>query len=200
MTLKVVQDTSTNWTAEQWRKIERLKKVLADSDNRSGRMWVVGALVNELAPLSTDSNRSGGYGGGVAATRDPQVLRDLALEVGVTPEYLSDIGRTETTWAPTDRVPGVGFSVFKVLTSDPDRKRILAQLLKVKNPFDITINDARRAVGATPNVPKTVKEFIEAFETRLDRFETFGARDILAIQKLILRLQVLIGERSERVS
>jgi len=201
MALKVVQDTSTNWTAAEWREIESLKKVLAESDNRSGRPWVIGAKVNKLAPLLTDGprgfgRRSVGIGTGSLPSRDPERLRDLALEVGETPVYLAKRANVEMTWAPEDRVPGVGWGVFYILAPNPDRTRILATLLKEKAAFDITRDDARRAQGVTVDTPKTSTERLAAFYTVLDRFpkRLRTQTDINFAKQIINKLYILIGE------
>ncbi len=199
--LHAVQDTSTNWTAQEWREIEALKKVLADSDNRSGRPWVIGTKVNKLCPLKfTGAARTAtGRWAGQETTRDSARLHDLALEVGETPDYLMNKANVETAWAPEDRVPQVSYTVFEVLTADPNRKAILAKLLKAKEPFDITANDARRARGLTPNVPATPRERLFAFYTVLGRFpkRLRGSEDILLARQIINRLEILIGEAEE---
>lgn len=194
MTLKVVQDTSTNWTNAEWKKIDRLRTVLAESDNRSGRPWVVGALVNELAPLIRHGSGSEAY-----LARDSEIVRDLALEVGETAEDLSRFGHIAIAWPEEDRVAGVHYSVFRVLYADPDRKRILAQLLKDKEPFDITKDDARRAINRVVNHPQGLKEYVAGWSRQLDRFmdQRLYSADRLALEQLRLKIDILLGDAEE---
>lgn len=194
MTLKVVQDTSTNWTAAQWREIEALKKILSEMDNRSGRAWLVGAKVNKLAPIEQGHRDVSG-----PDSRDQRVLKDLALEVGTTPRYLSAMGNVEASWPVSERVAGVSFSVFRVLTQDPKRFKILATLLSAKDAFDITVDDARRLTGQVIDRPQGLKEWVGTFRTKLARFrgQHLYAADKLALQILRNDIDILLGDAEE---
>jgi hypothetical protein len=193
MALKIV-DTSTNWTNAEWRKIDRLRSVLAEGDNRSGRPWVIGTLVNDIAPIIRHGSGSEAY-----LARNSETLRDLAAEVGETTEDLSRFGHIAIAWPESDRVAGVHYSVFRVLYADPDRKRILAQLLKEKKPFDITKDDARRLIGKSLNAPRGLKEYVGNWETTLNRFmnQRLYSADRLALQKLRLKIDILLGDAEE---
>jgi hypothetical protein len=199
--LQAVQDTSTNWTAAEWREIEALKKVLAQSDNRSGTPWVIGAKVNKLAPRQPVNPRraAGGVLAGQDPTRDRARLQDLALEVGETPRSLMDKANVELAWAPADRVSGVSWSVFRSLAGQPNRKAVLAQLLREKAAFDITDDDARRAIGGIPSDPVTTTERLARFYSTLEGFPSRlrTQTDINFARQIINRLEILIGEAEE---
>jgi hypothetical protein len=139
MPLREDQDTSTNWSAGEWKAIERLTKVLADSDDKSGRPWTVGDIVTELVPAGDDTTNTGSHAR----------LRDLGLEVGAEASSLREYRRVAMAWPHAKRVASVGWTVHRVLAASPDRQKILGQLVKDHERFGwpITESIARKTLG-----------------------------------------------------
>jgi len=189
MTLKVVQDTSTNWTAQEWRVLDRMKKNYADMDERSGRPWKLGDDLLILDPPGAEGVNSGRL----------ERIRDAALEVGCAPGSLRQYGEVAAAWPAAARVAAVSYSVFRTLVGDPDRERILAKLLKVKDPIDITVDDARRAIGMETTRPLGLDERAITYRRFLSRFrgQRLTTKSRHALEQLRFEIDVLLGEAEE---
>lgn len=190
MALKVVQDTSTNWTPADWRILDRMKKTYTEMDDKSGRPWKLGDDLLIVAPPGDDASNSG---------RTRRVV-DASLEVGCEPGTLRQYGWVSEAWTPVTRVTGVKYTVFRVLAPEPDRVRILKQLIKeAGGPDLVTVDNARRAIGVVAVAPQGLKDRVVAFSTQLDRFmnQRLYSADRLALEQLRLKIDILLGDAEE---
>jgi len=189
MTLKVVQDTSTNWTNAEWRIIDRMKKNYAEMDERSGRPWRLGDDLLILDPPGDDGINSGRV----------QRIADAALEIGCAAGTLRKYGQTSVAWPGGGRPPGVAYSVFYTLNGADDRVKILKALVAEYGPEGITVDAARRAMDIAPTRPHGLKEFVADWSSKLDRFmdQRLYSADRLALEQLRLKIDILLGDAEE---
>jgi hypothetical protein len=189
MTLKVVKDTSTNWTNAEWRIIDRMKKNYSEMDERSMRAFKLG---DDLLALFESRPED------VETT----LTRDSAYEIGCAATTLRFYGYTAEAWPAARRTAGVGYSVFETLAPYDGRFAILADLVKEYGAEGVTKDAARRAVGIPPTRPQGLKEFVSNWDRQLDRFmgQRLYAADRLALQQHRLKIDILLGEAEEQVS
>jgi hypothetical protein len=186
MTLKVVQDTSTNWTNAEWRIIDRMKKNYAEMDERSGRPWTLGDDLLALYKAEPEIDQR-------VLAKDAAHVVGMAVHTHARSGYVSAAGRVAAPAA------GVSHSVFRALASAPDRVKILKRLIAEYGAEGITYREALRAVGKETSWPRGLKEYVANWSNQLDRFmeQRLYSADRLALEQLRLKIDILLGDADE---
>jgi hypothetical protein len=181
---KVTKIYGVKFSAAELKILERLAKVITESDDRSGRPWVVGDLVHELEPAGRDGITTG------STAR----LDEIATRVRSTRHILRTCRTTSTAWPAARRHAGVSWSVFQDLASLPTRFQLLDALVREHGAEGVTVDIARKAArGTTTRNPVTTNELLEKILQLIDRLpkrlrgfqETKAKQAILALESKV---------------
>jgi hypothetical protein len=192
MTLTGMKDAVVFFTATENKVIDRLAKVVAESDDRSGRPWVIGDLVNELEPAGKAGANNGSYAR----------LDEIAKRVKAERRYLLDTRIVATAWPRARRAGGVSFGVFRALSSSEDRFQILATLIEKHGAENVTANLARELAGRqTDLAPATRPEMLDkAFKLVTKACDMPGRitkGEEAIIGQIRLALDILVGDADD---
>jgi hypothetical protein len=157
--------------------------VWKEMDDNSGRPWVIGDGLIEVAPP--------GQAGAHNSERTVRVAV-IAEEVGCTPRHLNRLGETAGAWAPGHRRPGVAWSVFEVLRGEENRFEVVDALIQEYGEAKVTKGLARKAMNHERRTADDLAKVQHAIKIVRSLEGSPDERTELALQQLILAAQVLL--------